>query len=65
MSFSNEWAEDDTARDAVIAQFKALALDPRSMFRRRWIWMVATLVIGLAAAGIAWLIGHLLKSAFL
>jgi polysaccharide biosynthesis transport protein len=52
VSFSNEWAEDDTARDAVIAQFKALALDPRSMFRRRWIWMVATLVIGLAAT--AW-----------
>jgi polysaccharide biosynthesis transport protein len=49
VSFSNEWAEDATARDAAIAQFKALALDPRSMFRRRWLWMVAMLVIGLAA----------------
>lgn len=49
MSFSGEWAEDESARGAVVAQFKALALDPRGMFRRRWLWMVITLILGLSA----------------
>lgn len=53
MSFSGEWAEDESARGAVIAQFKALALDPRGLFRRRWLWMVITLLIGLTAT--AWI----------
>lgn len=52
MSRDHEWAEDEAARDAIVAQFKSLAMDPRGLFRRRWLWMLISLALGISAT--AW-----------
>ena len=49
MSFSEEWAEDDAGGGAIVAQIKAITLDPLGLIRRRWIWMVISFVIGILA----------------
>ena len=49
MSFSEEWAEDDAGGGAIVAQLKAITLDPLGLIRRRWIWMVSSCVIGILA----------------
>ena len=49
MSFSEEWAEDDAGGGAIVAQLKAITLDPLGLIRRRWIWMVISFVIGILA----------------
>ncbi|MCH7867367.1 MAG: hypothetical protein IH881_06685 [Myxococcales bacterium] len=49
MSFSEEWAEDEAGGGAIVAQIKAITLDPLGLIRRRWIWMVISFVIGILA----------------
>jgi len=49
VSRDNEWTEDDATRDAIGAQFKSLAMDPRGLFRRRWLLMLVSLLLGISA----------------
>ncbi len=41
-------SDDDQASGAIIAQVKAIALDPWGLVRRRWLWISLSLVLGTA-----------------
>ena len=46
MSWDPDYGDDERASGAIVAQVKAIALDPWSLVRRRWMWITLSLVIG-------------------
>jgi succinoglycan biosynthesis transport protein ExoP len=51
-----EWAgEEEGGNDAFMYQAKGLILDPLGVIRRRWMWMLLTLVVGLGASTVVYL----------
>ena len=54
MSEHSDWNATEVAEkppDAMV-QLLALALDPLGVLKRRWLWMVLALVVGLVATGV-------------
>ena len=49
MSFDQDWGEDVAGSGALVAQIKAIALDPLGLIRRRWIWMISFFAVGILA----------------
>jgi uncharacterized protein involved in exopolysaccharide biosynthesis len=48
-------SDDDRASDAIMAQVKAIALDPRGLVRRRWLWISLSLVLGISGTAVMYL----------
>ncbi len=46
MSWDPDYGDDDRASGAIVAQVKAIALDPWGLVRRRWLWITLSLVLG-------------------
>ncbi len=49
MSFEPVWKTDEEGADALMTQVMALILNPLGILRRRWIWMLLSLVLALGA----------------
>lgn len=55
MSYDHEWADDEAGTGAIVAQLKAIAVDPWGLIRRRWAWMMISMVVGISATAAIYL----------
>ena len=55
MSYDHEWADDEAGTGAIVAQLKAIAVDPWGLIRRRWAWMMVSMVVGIGATAAIYL----------
>jgi uncharacterized protein involved in exopolysaccharide biosynthesis len=50
-----EWHDEDEGGGALVSQLTSIALDPLGVVRRRWVWMLLGLVLGLLGTGVVYL----------
>jgi uncharacterized protein involved in exopolysaccharide biosynthesis len=50
-----EWLEEDEGGGALVSQLAGIALDPLGVVRRRWVWMLLGLILGLLGTGVIYL----------
>lgn len=55
VSWDSDYGEEDRASGAIVAQVKAIALDPWGLVRRRWLWITLSLVLGIAGTAFMYL----------